>query len=77
MVGIDGNGRDSGGRREDIPLTYSPSFHFFYFSLFYFLLPFSLPLSFFCNYFVFFKDISKFQKILHEIRIWRICFVEV
>ena len=32
---------------------------------------------FFCNYFVFFKDISKFQKSLHEIRIWRICFVEV
>ena len=46
MVGIDGNGRDGGGRREDIPLTYSPSFHFFYFSLFLlFLLPFSLPLS--------------------------------
>ena len=31
---IDGNGRDGGERREDIPLTYSPSFHFFYFSLF-------------------------------------------
>ena len=45
MVGIDGNGRDGGGRREDIPLTYSPSFHFFI-SLFLFLLPFSLPLSF-------------------------------
>ena len=34
MVGIDGNARDGGGRREDIPLTYSPSFHFFYFSIF-------------------------------------------
>ena len=42
-------------RREDIPLTYSPSFHFFYLSFFFlFLLPFSLPFSFsllffFCN----------------------------
>ena len=33
MVVIDENGRDGGGRREDVPLTYSPSFHFFYFSL--------------------------------------------
>ena len=55
MVEIDGNGRDGGGRIEDIPLTYSTSFHFFYFSLFfYFLLPFSLPL-FFCNYFFLFQ----------------------
>ena len=81
MVGIDGNGRDGGGRREDIPLTYSPSFHF-YFSLFYFLLPFSLPLSFLLFFlylflFLFFKDTSKFQKNLHEIRIWRSCFMEV
>ena len=48
MVGIDGNGRGGGVekrrysemvevvvlRRQDIPLTCSPSFHFFYFSLF-------------------------------------------
>ena len=47
-------------RREDIPLTYSPSFHFFYFSLF--LLPFSLPFSFlflFCFAFVTYFKISK------------------
>ena len=57
MVRIDGNGRDGGGRREDIPLTYSPSFYFLYFSLFLFLLPFSLPLSFllfFKNFILFF-----------------------
>ena len=78
MVGIDGNGRDGGARREDIPLTYSPSFHFFYFSL-YFILPFSLPLYFFfvtIFFSFFFKDTSKFQKNLDEIRIWRSCFVE-
>ena len=64
MVGINGNGRDGGGRREDIPLTYSPSFHFFYFSLFYFLLPFSLPLFFFFwNYFYF-----SFSKILQNFK---------
>ena len=56
MVRIDGNGRDGGGRREDIPLTYSPSFHFFYFSLFlsfspsFFLASF---IFFFCNYYFF------------------------
>ena len=80
MVEIDGNGRDGGGRGEDIPLTYSPSFHFFYFSLFLSFSPsfflaslFSFSL-FFCNYFFFFfKDTSKFQKSLHEIRIWRSC----
>ena len=84
MVGIDGNGRDGGGRREDIPLTYSPSFHFFYFSLFlspsFFLASFFyfLFFCFFC-YFVFVtifsKDTSKFQKNLHKIRIWRSCFM--
>ena len=56
MVEIDGNGRDGGGRREDIPLTYSPSFHFFYFSLSpsFFLASFFSFLFFFvcfCNYF--------------------------
>ena len=29
MIRIDGSGRDCDGRREDIPLAYSPSFHFF------------------------------------------------
>ena len=78
MVGIDGIGRDCGGRIEDIPLTYSPSFHFFYFSLFYFLLHFSLPL-FFCKYFYFSfsKILQNFKIFLHKIRIWRSCFVEV
>ena len=58
MVEIDGNGRDGGGRREDIPLTYSPSFHFFCFSLFlsfspsFFLASFFLSVFFcFCNFF--------------------------
>ena len=66
MVGIDGNGRDGGGRREDIPLTYSPSFHFFYFSLFLYFSPsffldsfFSFSL-FFC--FVFVAIFFLFQK---------------
>ena len=35
-------------RREDIPLTYSPSFHFFYFSLF-----LSFSPSFFLAFFFF------------------------
>ena len=64
-------------RREDIPLTYSPSFHFFYFSLF-----LSFSHSFFLAFFFFsfvllLSHTSKFQKSLHEIRIWRSCFVEV
>ena len=76
MVRIDGNGRDGGGRREDIPLTYFPSFHFFLFLSFSFF--FSLLFhSLFFNYFFFFKDTSKFQKNLHEIRIWRSFFMEV
>ena len=62
MVGINGNRRDGGGRREDIPLTYSPSFHFFYFSLFlspsFFLASFFL---FFCNY-IFFQRYIKISK---------------
>ena len=75
---IDGNGRDGCGRREDIPLTYSPSFHFFYFSLFLFSPSFFLASLFFLTIFLFFfKDTSKFQKNLHEIRIWRSCFVEI
>ena len=41
-------------RREDIPLTYSPSFRFFYFSFFFiFLLPFSLPFFLFLFFFAF------------------------
>ena len=49
-------------RRVDIPLTYSPSFHFFYLSFFFlFLLPFSLPffLFLFCFAFVTYFKISK------------------
>ena len=78
MVRIDGNGRDDDGRREDIPLTYSPSFHFFLFLSFSFFFSFLFPyfFIFFCNNFIF-KDTSKFQKNLHEIRIWRSCFTEV
>ena len=50
-------------RREDIPLTYSPSFHFFYFSLFLSFSPsFFLAFSFlflFCFAFVTYFKISK------------------
>ena len=77
MVGIDGNGRDGGGRREDIPLTYSPSFHFFSFSLFLSFSPFSLPLSFLFLFCFAFVTYFKIQKSLHKIRIWRSCFMEV
>ena len=83
MVRIHGNGRDGGGRREDIPLTYSPYFQFFLFLSFSFIFSFLFPFfSFFlifCNNFVslFFKDTSKFRKNLHGIRIWRSFFVEV
>ena len=65
MVGIDGNGRDGGGRREDIPLTYSPSFHFFYFSLFIFSPSFflaSLLIFFVTIFFFLFQRYFKFSK---------------
>ena len=54
MIRIDGNGRDGGGRREDILLTYSPSFHFFLF----------LSFSFF---FVIFFIFQRYFKISKEI----------
>ena len=81
MIRIDRNGRDGGGRREDILLTYSPSFHFFLYILFSFFFSFLFPsfFSFFLflsNFFFFFKDTSKFQKNLQKIRIWRSCFAE-
>ena len=57
MIGIDGSGRDGGGRIEDIPLTYSPSFHFFFLFL--------LPFSFFLFFTVFFQQIF-FQRYLEE-----------
>ena len=74
IVEIDGNGRDGCGRREDIPLTYSPSFHFFYFSLFLSFSPsfflasffsFSLFVLFcFCNYFFSFsKILQNFKRV--------------
>ena len=53
MIWVDGNGRDGGGSGgEDISLNYFPCFSSFLFS--------------FCL--LFFKDTSKFQKNLHEIR---------
>ena len=45
-------------RREDIPLTYSPSFHFFYFSLFLSSSP-SFFLAFF--FFSFFAFVTYFK----------------
>ena len=63
MIRIDGSDRDNGGRREDIPLTYSPSFHFFLFIYFSFFFSFLFPS------FSFFKDMLEFQKNLHKIRI--------
>ena len=64
MVRIDGNGRDGGGRREDIPLTYSPSFYFFLFLSFSFFFSFLFPsfFLFFCNNFFF----QRYFKILKE-----------
>ena len=59
MVEIDGNGRDGGGRREDIPLTYSPSFHFFYFSLFLSFSPSFFLASLFIYLFIIFSSISE------------------
>ena len=61
MIMIDGNARDGGGRRKDIPLTYSPSFHF----LFLFFLSFS-P-SFFLLFFV--TIFFSFSKILQNFKI--------
>ena len=48
-------------RREDIPLTYSPSFHFFYFSLF-----LSFSPSFFLAFFFFFFAFVTYLKISKE-----------
>ena len=69
MVEIDGNGRDGGGRREDIPLTYSPSFHFFYFSLSpsffrasFFSSSFFFVFIFVTIFLLFFKRYFKFSK---------------
>ena len=73
MARIDGNGRDGGERREDIPLTYSPSFHFFYFSLFLYFSPTFFLASFFSyiyiyiyicyNFFCFSKILQNFKRI--------------
>ena len=57
-------------------------FSFFSLLLFLFFYLFSpsfflASLFFFVTIFFFFKDTSKFQKNLHDIRIWRSCFVEV
>ena len=65
MIGIDGSGKDGGGRREDIPINFSPSFHFFLFLSFSFFFSFIFP---------FLRDVLRFQKNLHEIRIWRIFY---
>ena len=75
MIGIDGSGRDGGGRRKDIPLTYSPYFHFLFLSFSFFsYFPFPSFFSFFCN--IFLIDNLKFQRNFHKIRTWRSCFVE-
>ena len=60
MVDIDGNGRDGGGRREDIPRAYSSSFHFFYFSLFLSFSPSFFLASFFSFSLFFVLFFSKF-----------------
>ena len=62
MVRIDGNGRDGSWRREDIPLTYFPSFHLFYFSLFLSFSPSFFLASFFCDYFFLFQRYFKISK---------------
>ena len=68
MTRIDGNIRDGGGRREDILLTYSPSFHFLLFLSFLFFFSFSSSSSSssssFCNKFFFFaKILQNFKRI--------------
>ena len=73
MVGIDGNGRDGGVEKR----RYSSKL-FYFFSLLLFLSFFLFSPSFFlASLFFFFKNTSKFQKILHKIMIWRSFFVEV
>ena len=32
MIGVNGNGRDDGGKREDVSLSYFPYFHFLFLS---------------------------------------------
>ena len=76
MIGIDGSARVHGERREDVPLTYSPSFYFFLFLSLSFCPSFFLLSSFFSTIFLFFNDTSKFHKNLCEIRMWRSsCFL--
>ena len=63
MIGVDRNGRDDGGRREDLSLTYFPSFHFLflYFLAFSFFFPslvlFIIIITFFKKYFQNFRRI--------------------
>ena len=66
-------------RREDIPLTYSPSFHFFYFSIFLSFSPSFFLASFFSFslLFCFCNILQNFKRVYTKIRIWRSCFVEV
>ena len=63
MVRIDGNGRDGGRRREDIPLTYCPSFHFFYCSLFLSFSPSFFLLFLVIIFFSFSKILQNFKRI--------------
>ena len=65
MVRIYGNGRDGGGKREHIPLTYSPSFHFFLFLSFSFF--FSFVFSFFLFFVTIFFLFQRYFKILKEL----------
>ena len=50
-------------RREDIPLTYSPSFHFFYFSLFLSFSPSFFLAFFFFSFFFAFVTYFKISKV--------------
>ena len=64
MVRIDGNGRDGGGSRQDIPLTYSPSFHFLFLS-FSFCFLFPSFFLFFLTFFIYFvTNFFLFQRYL-------------
>ena len=50
-------------RREDIPLTYSPSFHFFYLSFFFDIAPLFLLQYFFFFFFFFFFFLKHLRRL--------------
>ena len=71
MIGIDGSGRDGMEEERSFPLTYSPSFVFFYSSPF-FIFPIPFSSTFFLSFLemkISYINASRIEKDLHGMRI--------